>query len=216
MPNFFSNLKPKSWGRSNMNPMSISPSQLQAQTTYQELVSAFHTINLCYCITWECANLLIELGEGRNNSQDSDILSGPPTSTSLPITSQTATTVQVGIATKRSTDRAITLGGDESKSPPFFRKCSTTLMCMQTQWQRWPSPYAANSLPEESPCLSFQHPGINKDWRLLKMALLLPVDDVSIPARTFGTVDHPFEHTLSLILGCKLANYPAKRIDSWT
>jgi len=46
------------------------------------------------------------------------------------------------------------------------------------------------------------------------MALLLPVDDVSIPARTFGTVDHPFEHTLSLILGCKLANYPAKRIDS--
>jgi len=65
-----------------MNPMSISPSQLQAQATYQELVSAFHTINFFYCITWECANLLIELGEGRNNSQDSDILSGPPTSTS--------------------------------------------------------------------------------------------------------------------------------------
>ena len=44
-------------------------------------------------------------------------MSAPPTSTSAPIISQTATTVQVGIPTKRSRERAITLGGDEPKSP---------------------------------------------------------------------------------------------------
>jgi len=73
-PGFFLNLKAKTRGRSNTNPTPEEVSQAQAQREQQaqaqrgqqsaqckELASAFYTLNSKYRISWECAELLIEL-----------------------------------------------------------------------------------------------------------------------------------------------------------
>jgi hypothetical protein len=59
-----------------------------AQTSYNELASAFYVINSKYRITWECADLLIELGAGSTKWEYSnDDLTSPHASNSAPIAS---------------------------------------------------------------------------------------------------------------------------------
>ncbi|PFH46288.1 hypothetical protein AMATHDRAFT_51142 [Amanita thiersii Skay4041] len=97
-PSFFS--RPKGRRRSNTNP-GPGPEQ---QFAYKQLASSFYTINSKYRITWECAELLIELGGGSS--------AAPPTSVSAPLMIQERDN---GVTPRKGRERAITLAGDESK-----------------------------------------------------------------------------------------------------
>lgn len=100
-----------------------------AQIAYNELASAFYVINSKYSITWECADLLIELGGGSVNGNSNDDYSSPSASASAPITSQFTSAhspEQGSIGVKHGRGRAITLAGDETKptQPPLVASYS--------------------------------------------------------------------------------------------
>ena len=102
-PSFFNLPRPLSRPRSNTNPTANDPPAPQ-------LASAFYTINSKYRISWECAELLIELGSGMAGT----------TATTAPPTSVSAPAMRSGgsIDGKKSRERAITLAGDEARSKP--------------------------------------------------------------------------------------------------
>lgn len=97
-PSFFNLAKPKTRARSNTNPGS-SPG-----ARYKELAAAVYTINSKYRISWECAELLVDLADGTASG------GGPPSSVSAPV----GLTIN---GEKRGRERAITLAGDKSKPP---------------------------------------------------------------------------------------------------
>ncbi|KAG6844824.1 hypothetical protein H0H87_003391 [Tephrocybe sp. NHM501043] len=121
-PSFFSNLqRPMSRNRSNTNPPPPSASTVSlAQSlvlgsppssapaappqAYKQLASAYYTIRSKYRISWECAELLIELGSGSTATER-----GPSSSVSAPAIPNPAN--------KTGRERAITLGGEDSKPP---------------------------------------------------------------------------------------------------
>jgi len=104
----FIQLKPKKRPRSNTNQSAPQPETdpcsptTPAQVSYNELASAFYVINSKYRITWECAELLIELGAGNATGNPNENFASPIASASAPIASC-------------GRERAITLAGDESK-----------------------------------------------------------------------------------------------------
>ncbi|KAF8992512.1 hypothetical protein BDQ17DRAFT_1332263 [Cyathus striatus] len=100
-PTFF-----KKRNRSNTNPTVPPPSP--SQIAYRELASSFYTINSKYRISWECAELLIELATGSSSASSPPSITGPASASQqyLPQTER-----------KTSRERAITLAGDESKPP---------------------------------------------------------------------------------------------------
>ncbi|KAH7925772.1 hypothetical protein BV22DRAFT_1033576 [Leucogyrophana mollusca] len=93
--------RPRSRSRSNAN---TPPSVLD----HKRLASAFYAITSKYKISWECAELLIELG------------GGTPSSGSPPSSSVSAPTIQAEIERRKSRERAVTLSGEESKPPSAF------------------------------------------------------------------------------------------------
>ena len=140
-PSFFANLsfkasRSRNRPRSNTNPtppatLQPEPSTRQSieltrsQNAYKELSVAFYSINSRYRISWECADLLIELGGagGSNTASANDsVISAPPTSTSAPIVPLSQAPRSVG--TKKSRERAITLAGDETKPTPTLSTIS--------------------------------------------------------------------------------------------
>jgi serine/arginine repetitive matrix protein 2 len=153
-PSFMTNLpNPKSRLRSNTSPTApssssslhslSSPSQVQpfhhtqqqqlqhshAQLAYKQLVSAFYTINSKYRISWECAELLIELGgtssaaSAAPSSSSGGISSPPSTSVSAPVMGaglhlNLNLNLHLNLIGKKGSggrERAITLAGDKSK-----------------------------------------------------------------------------------------------------
>ncbi|KAG5640617.1 hypothetical protein DXG03_007903, partial [Asterophora parasitica] len=135
-PSFFANLaRPLSRHRSNTNPpppsasttslartlgsnqpSSAPPHDINTsnlQLAYKQLASAYYTIKSKYRISWECAELLIDLGSGTTGGER-----GPPSSISAPLMAS-AVTSPLDTGTRRSTgrERAITLGGEDSKPP---------------------------------------------------------------------------------------------------
>ena len=136
---FFSNLKVKTRRRSNTNPTPDEVIQVQAQreqrlqaqrqrsSQYKELASSFYTLNSKYRISWECAELLIELaggggaGDGVSTTPSWGVGSAPPLDFPLPHPSEImggAGATDSGVGKKRSRERAITLAGDEAKPTP--------------------------------------------------------------------------------------------------
>lgn len=97
-PTFFSHSRSRA--RSNTNPTPASEAQKHIATTYS-------TIDSKYKISWECAELLIELGGGN------------PVPVSPPSSAPASTPESIAdMANSRpNRERAITLGGDESKPP---------------------------------------------------------------------------------------------------
>ncbi|KAJ7641186.1 hypothetical protein FB45DRAFT_899602 [Roridomyces roridus] len=91
---------------SSSNP--DAPSPVAQQQAYKQLASTFYTINSKYRISWECAELLIELGGGGAAS------SPPSTSTSAPVMPSTGV---VAMDKNKMRERAVTLT-DDSKVPP--------------------------------------------------------------------------------------------------
>ncbi|KAK2463307.1 hypothetical protein APHAL10511_004962 [Amanita phalloides] len=117
-PSFFS--RPVGRRRSNTNPPPplVPPQHL----VYKQLASAFYTINSKYRMTWECAELLIELGGGSSSGGGGP--AGPATSVSAPVMSQgrvggdeLLSSASSSWAKRKGRERAITLAGDESKPP---------------------------------------------------------------------------------------------------
>ncbi|KAJ7279675.1 hypothetical protein C8J57DRAFT_1712629 [Mycena rebaudengoi] len=118
---------------SSSNPGAPSSPVVQTQAAsqqqaYKQLASAFYTINSKYRISWECAELLIELGGGGSSA------SPPSTSTSAPTMSggggsgsgSGAGAGSGGVGgsdglrsgKNKARERAITLQGDDVKGPP--------------------------------------------------------------------------------------------------
>ncbi|TFK22484.1 hypothetical protein FA15DRAFT_622396 [Coprinopsis marcescibilis] len=157
-PSFFNNLVsalPKGRKRSNTTPeasrsslnlprpatVHVSPMGEAVMTLYKDLSAAFYSINSRYRISWECAELLVELGNGSSGSAGgSRAASGGggtgPGAFSTPASpaagqyafsasaSTSALMMPVGsgqhgvgneVKGKRSRERAITLAGDESR-----------------------------------------------------------------------------------------------------
>ncbi|KAJ7830234.1 hypothetical protein B0H14DRAFT_2807830 [Mycena olivaceomarginata] len=104
---------------SNTSSSTDAPSptiQQQSQQAYKQLTSSFYTINSKYRISWECAELLIELGGGGSSS------SPPRTSTSAPAMQQSVGRSE-GLKSKR--EQAIALQ-DAAKVPPSPGPLTTT------------------------------------------------------------------------------------------
>ncbi|KAF8334358.1 hypothetical protein F5887DRAFT_991430 [Amanita rubescens] len=119
-PTFFS--RPVSRRRSNTNP-----GPTPQHVAYKQLASEFYTINSKYRITWECAELLIELGGGSSTGASY----GPKTSVSAPI-------VQGGsdsLTRRLGRERAITLAGDESRPPSPLPGQTGTISSSTPSWR---------------------------------------------------------------------------------
>ena len=106
-PTFFNLPRTRSRARSNTSP---NPS-LEPAGPQKQFAAAFFHLDHKYKISWECAELLIELG------------GGPPAPVSQPNASlsasaQLSSLYGDSIAGRRSRERAITLAGDEA-APPF-------------------------------------------------------------------------------------------------
>ena len=94
-PTLFNIPRPGSRGRSNTNPQASTQAE-----NHQKLSSGFNSIHSKYRISWECAELLIELG------------GGPPAPSGTASPPQPSSEVNIPRASR---DRAITLGGDEPR-----------------------------------------------------------------------------------------------------
>ncbi|KAJ7649163.1 hypothetical protein B0H17DRAFT_427789, partial [Mycena rosella] len=95
---------------SSSNPNAPSPAQVQQQA-YKQLAAAFYTINSKYRISWECAELLIELGGGGSATAP------PSTSTSAPAMQSVGGSDGLHSKKSKARERAITLQ-DDAKVPP--------------------------------------------------------------------------------------------------
>ena len=92
----------------NERPTTSSPAQL----SYKELATALYTINSKYRISWECAELLIELGGGSTGGGNG----GGSASAGLPSAPKHQRT-----SSRASTrSRAVTLAGDERAPTPVL------------------------------------------------------------------------------------------------
>lgn len=93
-------------------PVLVPTPPIPAVNAYKQLASAYYTIRSKYRISWECAELLIELGSG-NNASDR----GPTPSVSVPV-------MPLSPVHKTGRERAITLNGEDSKTPtPITGQC---------------------------------------------------------------------------------------------
>ena len=137
---FFTQLKsrPKIRARSNtvgstttdVESPSLDVAVTASQEAYNRFVEAFWSINYKYRVSWECAELLIELGSGSvgADSDGNGVISAPPsaatTSVSAPAIQpfMTSTGGEGTILNSKGRERTITLTGDESRqsiSPPL-------------------------------------------------------------------------------------------------
>lgn len=105
-PTFFNLPRPRSRARSNTSP---NPS-LERAGPLRQFAAAFFHLDHKYKISWECAELLIELGGGPPAPT-------PQSNTSLSPVAQQSIQYD-SISGRRSRERAITLAGDEA-APPF-------------------------------------------------------------------------------------------------
>ena len=106
-PTFFNLPRPRSRARSNTSP---NPS-LERAGPQRQFAAAFFHLDHKYKISWECAELLIELGGGPPAP-------APQLNASLSPVAQQSMQYGDSISGRRSRERAITLAGDEA-APPF-------------------------------------------------------------------------------------------------
>ncbi|KAH8091812.1 hypothetical protein BXZ70DRAFT_952323 [Cristinia sonorae] len=108
-PTLFNLPRPSSRARSNTNPQTSSTTTnayaMNQASNYRQMMAAFRNILSKHQLSWECAELLIELGGGPPAGE------GTPASPSGQTSDQTTPAAQV----PHSRERAITLAGDEPK-----------------------------------------------------------------------------------------------------
>lgn len=108
---FFHLHRPTSRARSNTNPTPLPSSSNQER--HRQLATALYTIKCKYRISWECAELLIELGGGSTADSPSNADSSIQRSRS----SNAHVQRNASCSSHKSRERAITLAGDEGKPP---------------------------------------------------------------------------------------------------
>jgi hypothetical protein len=123
-PTFFNLPRPRSRARSNTSP---NPSLEPADPQKQFAAAAFH-LDHKYKISWECAELLIELG------------GGPQAPASQPNTSLSASAQQLthygdSIGGRKNRERAITLAGDEAAPPISMAFSSPSVTSAPAEWR---------------------------------------------------------------------------------
>lgn len=118
-PTMFSLVRPRSRLRSNTSPSNNnSPGVPGSFLEHKHIVGTFHAITVKYKISWECAELLIELGGG-----------APPTSPAAQPSSSTSSPMaaaQAELDLRKNRERAITLSGEDSKLPAVTLVSSAT------------------------------------------------------------------------------------------
>ena len=126
---------------------SLSLAVPSSQAAYKTLVETFWNINSKYKVSWECAELLIELGSGGGGG-DSDGVGVGVMSTLPSATSVTALVIQQHLAgaggdgktfNLKGGKRTITLTGDESNHSPSLPLSPTAHNEPQTLSQSQPS-----------------------------------------------------------------------------
>jgi hypothetical protein len=116
-PTFFKRHRSTTSSSNGAPPITQQQTQQQA---YKQLASAFYTINSKYRISWECAELLIELGGGGSASP-------PSTSTSAPAMQSVGGSDGLRSGKSKARERAITLQDDrDAKVPPSPGPLQTT------------------------------------------------------------------------------------------
>ena len=111
--------------RSNTNP-----GPTPQHVAYKQLTSEFYTINSKYCITWKCAQLLIELGGGSSTGASY----GPKTSVSASVV-QGGNDANSSLTRRLERERAITLAGDESRPPSPLPGQTGTISSSTPSWR---------------------------------------------------------------------------------
>lgn len=110
-PNVFTLVRPRSRLRSNTSPPNNTSSNSPGSfSEHKHIATNFHAIIVKYKISWECAELLIELGGGTPSAVSPE--SGPSSSLSAPTVS-----MQAELDRRKNRERAVTLSGEESKAP---------------------------------------------------------------------------------------------------
>jgi hypothetical protein len=185
-PTFF-NLplpRPRSRARSNTSP---NPS-LEPADPHKQFAASFFNLDHKYKISWECAELLIELG------------GGPPAPTSQPYTSSLSSAQQLmhpgdSVSGRRSRERAITLAGDEAAppfsvsfsgssaaSPPAEWRASTGRndLSQRQLWLLRDMLNTSDSSPNMLANLQIPEEGVNRSWRwgeATSSTITLPSED---------------------------------------
>lgn len=114
-PTFFGLPRPASRARSNTNPQMLTP-PTREEARYRHLIVTFRSIEARYRLSWECAELLIELGGGPTADQEpSEALLAPSQSSPQ-------------LDGRKSRERAVTLAGDESKPQIVMPNMSHTTL----------------------------------------------------------------------------------------
>lgn len=111
-PNVFSLARPGSRLRSHTSPPASTSSGSNTFAEHKQIAATLHAITIKYKISWECAELLIELGGGAP-TPSSPPPSGPSSSLSAPVVS-----MQAELDRRKNRERAVTLSGEESKALP--------------------------------------------------------------------------------------------------
>ncbi|KIK93399.1 hypothetical protein PAXRUDRAFT_516961 [Paxillus rubicundulus Ve08.2h10] len=114
-PTVLNLVRPRSRLRSHTSPpTNPSASSSGSFAEYKHLAASLYAITSRYKISWECAELLIELGGGTHSPVSPPLpSSGPSSSVSAPTMS-----MQADIDRRKSRERAVTLSGEDSKVPP--------------------------------------------------------------------------------------------------
>ncbi|KAI0295605.1 hypothetical protein B0F90DRAFT_1820436 [Multifurca ochricompacta] len=109
-PTFFHLPRPRSRARSNTSPNPF----LEIADPHKRFSALFFHLDHKYKISWECAQLLIELGGGPPATPATP---PPNSSSSFAASAPQSTRPGDSISSRKSRERAITLAGDESAPP---------------------------------------------------------------------------------------------------
>ncbi|KAH9884489.1 hypothetical protein C8Q73DRAFT_770579 [Cubamyces lactineus] len=208
-PSFIHLPKPALRTRSNTNPAANSG------LNRNQLNTAFLNIEAKYRLSWECAELLIDLGGGGTPNQAPT--SAPPSS------SQSAPAVPTSVDGRKSRERAITLAGDEQKpvitpAPPSVT--SPPLASPPSQWRASTGRHDLSQRqllllremlnnPDPNATLSFEpnipEEDINRNWRwgdAMNSTVTLPSEE-SGGGHQYGTVPSPSKKRRTSRLGMR-------------
>ncbi|KAI0628351.1 hypothetical protein C8Q77DRAFT_1068231 [Trametes polyzona] len=205
-PSFIHLPRPVLRTRSNTNPAAnntVNRSQLNA---------AFLNIEAKYRLSWECAELLIDLAGG-----------APASSTSPPPSSQSAPAVPTTVEGRKSRERAITLAGDEQKpviTPLPHGATSPPLASPPSQWRASTGRHDLSQRqllllremlnnPDPSVTMAFEpnipEEDINRNWRwgdAMNSTVTLPSEEES-GGHQYGTVPSPSKKRRTSRLGMR-------------
>ena len=121
-PNVLNLVRPQSRLRSHTAPPPNTSSSIpNTFAEHKHIATTLHAITVKYKISWECAELLIELGGG-TPSPSSPPAPEPSSSLSAPTVA-----MQADLDRRNNRERAVTLSGEESKPPPVTLVSGATI-----------------------------------------------------------------------------------------